>query len=40
MKKLRNLMAPLPDDIKKKIYRILKRKRRPSRRDFFQRFRR
>ena len=40
MKGLRNLTAPLPGNVKKKVERILKRERRPSRRGFFQRFRR
>ena len=40
MKRLRNLTAPFPDDVKRGIDRILKRGRRPSRRGFFQRFRR
>ena len=39
MKRVRNLTAPLPGNVKRKIGRIL-RKRRPSRRGFFQRFRR
>ena len=39
MKRLRNLTAPLPGNVKRKIGRIL-RERRPSRRGFFQRFRR
>ena len=39
MKRVRNLTAPLPGNVKRKIRRIL-RKRRPSRRDFFRRFRR
>ena len=40
MKRLRNLTAPLPGNVKRKIRRILQRDRRPSRWDFFQRFRR
>lgn len=40
MKKLRNLTAPFPGNVKRKIDRILQGKNRPSRRDFFQRFRR
>ena len=40
MKRLRNLTAPFPGNVKKKVHRILQRERRPSRRDFFQRFRR
>ena len=40
MKRLRNLTAPFPGNVKRKVHRILKRERRPSRRDFFQRFRR
>ena len=39
MKRFRNLTAPLPGNVKRKIGRIL-RKRRPSRRGFFHRFRR
>ena len=39
-KRLRNLTAPFPGNVKKKVHRILQRGRRPSRRDFFQRFRR
>ena len=37
MKRVRNLTAPLPGTVKRKIGRIL-RQRRPSRRGFFQRF--
>ena len=40
MKRLRNLTAPFPGNVKRKVHRILQRERRPSRRDFFQRFRR
>ena len=40
MKRLRNLTAPLPGNVKRKIRRILQRDRRPSRWDFSQRFRR
>ena len=40
MKRLRNLTAPFPGTVKRKVHRILQRERRPSRRDFFQRFRR
>ena len=40
MKRLRNLTAPLPGNVKRKIRRILQRKRRPSRWNFFHRFRR
>ena len=40
MKGLRNLTAPLPGNVKKKVSKILKRESRPSRRGFFQRFRR
>ena len=40
MKRLRNLTAPFPGNVKKKVHRILQRERRPSRRGFFQRFRR
>ena len=40
MKRLRNLTAPFPGNVKRKVHRILQRKSRPSRRDFFQRFRR
>ena len=40
MKKLRNLTAPFPGNVKTEVHRILQRERRPSRRDFFQRFRR
>ena len=40
MKSLRNLTAPFPGNVKRKVHRILQRERRPSRRDFFQRFRR
>ena len=39
MKKLRNLTAPLPGNVKKEVHRILQRERCPSRRAFFQRFR-
>ena len=40
MKRLRNLTAPFPGNVKRKVHRILQRERRPSRLDFFQRFRR
>ena len=40
MKRVQKLTAPLPGNVKKKIGRILQRKRRPSRRGFFHRFRR
>ena len=40
MKRLRNLTAPLPGNVKRKIGRILQRKRRPSRWNFSHRFRR
>ena len=40
MKRLRNLTAPLPGNVKRKIRRILQRNRRPSRWDVSQRFRR
>ena len=38
MKNLRNLTAPLPGNVKRKIDRILKRDSRSSRRGFFHRF--
>lgn len=38
--RLRNLTAPLPSSVKRKVDSILKRKSRPSRRGFFHRFRR
>ena len=40
MKRLRDLTAPFPGNLKKKVHRILQRERRPSRRNFFQRFQR
>lgn len=40
MKRLRNLTAPLPGNVKKKIGRILQRNSRPSRWNFSHRFRR
>ena len=40
MKRLRNLTAPLPGNVKRKIDRILQRDSRPSRWDFSRRFRR
>ena len=40
MKRLRNLTAPFPGNVKRKVHRILQRERHPSRRNFFQRFRR
>ncbi len=40
MKRLRNLTAPLPGNVKRKIRRILQRDSRPSRWNFFHRFRR
>ena len=40
MKRLRNLTAPLPGNVKRKIGRILQRDSRPSRWDFSHRFRR
>lgn len=40
MKRLRNLTAPLPGNVKRKIGRILQRERRPSRWNFSHRFRR
>ena len=40
MKRLRNLTAPLPGNVKRKIDRILQRNSRPSRWDFSRRFRR
>ena len=40
MKRLRNLTAPLPGNVKRKIRRILQRYSRPSRWDFSHRFRR
>ena len=40
MKRLRNLTAPLPGNVKRKIRRILQRDSRPSRWDFSHRFRR
>ena len=40
MKRFRNLTAPLPGNVKKKIGRILQRDRRPSRWNVSQRFRR
>lgn len=38
MKSVRNLTAPLPGTVKRKVRRILQRDRRSSRRGFFQRF--
>ena len=40
IERLRNLTAPLPGNVKRKIRRILQRDRRPSRWDVSQRFRR
>ena len=40
MKRLRNLTAPLPGNVKRKIGRILQRDSRPSRWNFSRRFRR
>ena len=38
MKRLQQLTAPLPGNVKRKVQRILQRERRPSRRGFFHRF--
>ena len=40
IKRLRNLTAPLPGNVKRKIRRMLQRKSRPSRWDFSHRFQR
>jgi hypothetical protein len=39
-KRLGDLTAPLPGNVKRKVHRILQRERHPSRRGFFERFRR